>query len=85
MYDPNLAEYIPRRKVELFNLKQDIGETRDLSMEMPEKTAELLNLLQEWRLSVGADMPIPNPVYDPEARFVSEFDSSRTKKNKTIQ
>ncbi len=80
MYDPNLAQYVSQGKIELFNLKEDIGETRDLSLEMPEKTAELLNRLREWRRSLDADMPVPNPIYDPKARFVPEFDSSRTLK-----
>ncbi len=80
MYDPNLAEYIPQRKVELFNLKEDPGESHDLSLEMPDKTAELLKLLQEWRRSLDADMPILNPSYDPRESFVSEFDSTRVVK-----
>ena len=57
----SLIEFFEDNRVELYNLKQDIGEKRDLSKEMPEKTRELHRLLQEWRLSVNARMPRPNP------------------------
>jgi len=77
IYDPNLSEYVPERRVELFDLENDIGERVNLAERMPEKAAELLDRLRRWREEVGASMPVPNPDYDPEARFVSEFDSSR--------
>jgi hypothetical protein len=41
--------------VELFNLKEDIGEKNDLSHEMPEKTAEMLKLVRDWRKSIDAE------------------------------
>ncbi len=77
VYDPNLAAYVPERKVELFDLQNDSGERVNLAARMPEKAAEMLEQLRRWRQSVGASMPVPNPDYDPDARFVSEFDSSR--------
>jgi hypothetical protein len=51
--------------VELFNLKDDLSETHNLAMTMPEKAAELRVLLHNWRQSVGAQMPTPNPNYRP--------------------
>jgi arylsulfatase A-like enzyme len=81
VYDPNLAEYVPERKVELFNLGDDIGEHRNLAGVMPRETDELLSILRKWRESIGAAMPVPNPDYDPAARFVSEFDSARARKH----
>ncbi len=81
VYDPNLAEYIPESKVELFNLREDVGERRNLAGEMPDETEELLSVLRNWRETVGAAMPVPNPDYDPNAKFISEFDSSRARKN----
>ena len=54
-------------RVELFNVREDLGERRDLAAQMPEKTAELRRLLHDWRRSVRADMPTPNPGYDPAA------------------
>jgi hypothetical protein len=51
--------------VELFNLKDDLSETHNLAMTMPEKAAELRALLHNWRQSVDAQMPTPNPNYRP--------------------
>jgi len=51
----------------LYNLKNDLSETIDLAVQMPEKAAELRRKLDDWRKSVGAQMPTPNPDYDPTA------------------
>ena len=51
--------------VQLFNLKEDIGEQVNLAEVMPEKTTELINDLHSWLRSVGAQMPVPNPDYSP--------------------
>jgi len=63
--DLKLIEFYEDGHVELYNLKNDIGEKEDLTAKMPEKVAELRNLLADWRKSVGAQMPTPNPNYDP--------------------
>jgi len=55
--DYKLIEFFEDNRVELYDLKQDIGEKHDLSKEMPEKARELHDLLQEWRVSVDARMP----------------------------
>ncbi|RMF90511.1 MAG: sulfatase, partial [Planctomycetota bacterium] len=47
----------------LFCLKDDIGETRDLSTAMPAKAAELARLLDRYLTSVDAGIPSPNPDY----------------------
>jgi len=52
--------------VNLYNLRTDIGETIDLTGEMPEKAAELREMLHQWRRSVNADEMIVNSGYDPE-------------------
>jgi uncharacterized sulfatase len=64
-YPIDCAKYVPKGKVELFNLRKDIGEKNDLSSEMPEKVAELKDLLARWRKSVGAQMPVKNPRFNP--------------------
>ena len=61
--DYKLLEYFENYTVQLFNLKDDIGEQNDLSKSMPEKTAELRDKLHAWRESVQAQMPEPNPDY----------------------
>ena len=49
--------------LELFNLKDDTGEQRNLAREMPEKTAELYRKLKHWRKSVNAQEMLKNPKY----------------------
>ena len=63
--DWKLIEYFEDGRVELYNLKEDLGETKDLAAAMPEKAADLRKKLADWRKSVGAQMPTPNPDYDP--------------------
>ncbi len=52
-----LIEWYESGRVELFHLGDDLGETHDLSTEMPEKTAQLRGMLDRWRKSVGAVVP----------------------------
>ena len=54
--------------MELYNLKEDIGEQTDLSSNYPEKTAELLKLLHEWQQEVEARMPTINPGYQTKEK-----------------
>jgi hypothetical protein len=60
-----LVEFFEDGHVELYNLKEDIGETRDLARKMPEKTSELHGKLKAWRQAIRAPMPTPNPAYQP--------------------
>jgi len=61
-----LLEFFENGRLELYNLKDDIGETNDLAGSMPEKAAELHRLLLAWRRSVDAPVPSEkNPLYDP--------------------
>lgn len=57
-YEPKLLG--KEKSVELFNLENDQGETTDLSESNPEKTAELKELLSNWRTEVDAQMPTIN-------------------------
>lgn len=65
--DWRLVEFYEDGRAELYNLKDDVGEERDLAAEMPEKTKELRRKLHDWRAAVGAQDPTPNPDYDPGA------------------
>jgi len=60
-----LIEFYEDDHVELYDLAADIGETIDLATAYPDLAAELRNGLHRWRESVGAQMPTPNPEYDP--------------------
>jgi arylsulfatase A-like enzyme len=50
-----LIEFLDDGVVELYNLQEDIGETNDLVQKHPQKSRELLRLLQDWRKSVGIE------------------------------
>lgn len=58
-----LVELYESGKLELYNLSEDISEDNDLSGVLKDKTFEMHRLLSEWRKSVDAQMPVPNPDY----------------------
>ncbi len=63
--DYKLIEFYEDGRLELYNLADDPGETRDLAKQTPDHAAELHRKLAAWRKTVGAKMPRPNPNYDP--------------------
>ncbi|HEV3203019.1 MAG TPA: sulfatase [Gemmataceae bacterium] len=63
--DYKLIEFYEDGKLELYNLKEDIGEKTDLASKMPQKAKEMREMLNEWRKAVDAQMPTPNPDYKP--------------------
>ena len=46
--------------LELYNLKEDLGETKNLATTNPEKAKELHARLMAWRQETNAPMPTPN-------------------------
>jgi arylsulfatase A-like enzyme len=63
--DFKLIEWYEDMQVELYNLKNDIGEHQDLASKDHPKAAELTSLLHAWRKNVNAQMPTPNPNFNP--------------------
>jgi len=63
--DYKLIEWYEEGRVELYNIKKDIGETKNLAEKMPKKAGELLEMLRTWREEVGAKMPTAKPDYKP--------------------
>jgi arylsulfatase A len=57
-YEPKLLN--TGNSVELFDLNEDQGETINLSEQLPEKAAELREMLNNWRIEVDAQMPTIN-------------------------
>lgn len=57
--DWKLVEYYEDGSVELFNLAEDIGERRNLTITHREKAAELRTQLARWRKATDAAMPVP--------------------------
>ena len=65
--DWKLIEYLDGTgDVELYRLDDDLGESRNLNEMFPGRTADLKKKLNQWRISVGARIPIVNPAYDAE-------------------
>ena len=64
--DWKLIEYFEDGALELYNLKEDIGERMNLAKVKPEKTRELHELMLAWRKAVNAPVPTKlNPDYRP--------------------
>jgi arylsulfatase A-like enzyme len=63
--DWKLIEFYEFDQVELYNLRDDVGELHDLSVAQPQKTAELRSRLRAWQTAMHAKMPQPNPRFAP--------------------
>ena len=80
--DFKLIEFFDDLRVELYNLREDIGEQRNLAAQMPAKVDELRARLHAWRKEVGAQMPSPSPNYDPTK---PEHDPATRKKGRATE
>ncbi len=61
-----LIDNFEKGRQELYNLENDLSETNDISSFNYEKTAELYDLLKEWRTKTNAKMMLPNPKWKNE-------------------
>jgi len=59
--DYKLVELYETGKLELYNIREDVSESIDLSGKMKDKTQEMYKMLVAWRESVKAQMPEVNP------------------------
>lgn len=64
-----LMEFFEDGRLELYHLKEDIGEQKNLATEQPEKAKELHAKMLAWREAVKAPMPTPNT---PKAASTAE-------------
>ncbi|MCI0357299.1 MAG: sulfatase [Planctomycetaceae bacterium] len=55
--DYKLLEFFEDGRLELYNLKDDVGQKHDLAKSQPQKTKELHDKLAAWRTSIDAPMP----------------------------
>ncbi len=62
-YDPSIPG--PGNTLELYNLKDDLGEKNNLARKMPAKAEQMRRMLDLWRYDVGAREMSLNPDYDP--------------------
>jgi hypothetical protein len=62
-----LIHYFENNDIELYRLKDDIGEKKNLVASNPEKAKELYEMLLEWRIETNAPVPGElNPEYSLE-------------------
>ncbi|GAA5147736.1 sulfatase [Prosthecobacter algae] len=83
MGDWKLIEWYEDGRRELFNLREDLGEQKDLATSNPDQVTALAAKLEAWRKDVGALMPTPNPGYDasqPSGRLPGAAAKSKNKK-----
>jgi len=79
--DWKLHQYFEDGDLELYNLREDIGETTNLAKKNPDKTEELLRKLKAWQKEIGAPIPNqPNPKYDPKAEAQAIARKNRPRK-----
>ena len=62
--DWKLVEWFEDGSVELYNLADDIGESKNLAVQMPDQARKMQVDLASWRADIGARMPTANPKYD---------------------
>ena len=60
-----LIERLDDGALELYDLAADIGLTHDVAADRPDVARRLKEMLETWRYSVDAQMPVPNPEHDP--------------------
>ncbi len=65
--DWKLMEFYEDRHVELYHLRDDIGETKNLAEKMPERTRQMREKLAAWRQQIQAPMPTPHQPIDQPA------------------
>jgi arylsulfatase A-like enzyme len=62
--DYKLIEFFEGGRIELYNLEEDIGETKNLVEAEPALARQLHMMLVEWRESVDAIIPEKNPAWE---------------------
>ena len=63
--DWKLIEFFEDGRSELYNLRDDIGEMRNLAAQHPQRAKALHDKLSRWREQVGAKLPTYNPQRQP--------------------
>jgi arylsulfatase A len=80
MGDYKLIEWYERSiqgldyQYDLYNIKEDIGESKNLANEMPELVIKMKNRLHNWLNEVGANKMKINPNFDYEKRYLPELE-----------
>lgn len=76
--DWKLIEWYENNSIELYNLRDDLGESNNLAAKNPVEAQALLLKLHDWRTSVGGKMPTPNPTPEGKAPKKKKANSKAT-------
>ncbi|MBD5780083.1 sulfatase [Pelagicoccus sp. NFK12] len=64
--DWKLMQFFESDALELYNVREDIGEQNNLAAQYPERVERMLGTLQSWQRETNADIPTTlNPSFDP--------------------
>jgi arylsulfatase A-like enzyme len=63
--DYKLIHFFEDDRLELYNLVDDPGESKNLAQDEPAQAKKLYEALVDWRVSVSAKIPQRNPAYRP--------------------
>jgi len=74
--DKPYGKLVVGERDELFNLRDDLGETTDLAAARPEKVKQLKAALEAWWRDTGAAFPEKNPEYDAGAWWLERARAS---------
>jgi arylsulfatase A-like enzyme len=81
--DWKLMEFFEDGRLELYYLREDPGERKDLSASMPDKVQKLHAQLASWRETIAAPMPTPHdPRSAPDAK--PERPKRKRRKSKAV-
>ena len=68
-FDPE-GRYVPGGRVELYRVRDDLGEQRDLAAREPDRVKALREKLRGWLHSIPATIPGPNPDFDESRQLL---------------
>ncbi len=63
MGDWKLIEFFEDGRIELYHLREDMQEARNLADAFPERASAMRKRLEGWRLGIEARIPVKNPDY----------------------
>jgi len=75
-----LIRFYEDNKTVMFDLSRDLKEQTDISRNMPAEAARLAKKLDDYLASVKAQMPTPNPQYDPRKAAPQQQKKGKDKK-----
>jgi uncharacterized sulfatase len=82
--DWKLIEFFEDSTLELYDLKNDSSEQKNLAKVESDRVKTMHTAMQAWRKHVNARMPVPNPQYDPaRADELGKGDKTARKKRES--